>query len=187
MEAIMDNYDRLIIRQQQSWKALRRLGVKYARCPKCSETCPLCFMGDVLSLEKDGLTLVALCERCKRKDAAPTNPEAIERRWEALRTDGCRNTRCHCGEDNPFCMEADHIAGRKSSDLVRAVCINCHLKRTSRQMTEYSEDELDPEHPYVSARNLVRGTIEHLELMTEDLRLIESLLHNLAVETLSRK
>ncbi len=176
----MNETDRFFERQRQNWLSLRRLGVKNARCLECPETSPHCFLGDVRSLDRDGNTLVALCERCKRRAAAPTDPSAIERQWEVLRKKGCRNSRCYCGEENPFCMEADHIAGRQSSDDVMAVCINCHLKRTRRQLTEWPPDDLNPKHPIIVERNRLRGTIEHFELAVVNLRIVEEFLHNMA-------
>ena len=129
-----------------------------------------------------GDTLFAHCEGCKRKANAPKDSKSIEQKWKALRKDGVRNSRCYCGEDNPFTFERDHIAGQKSSDEVIGVCINCHLKRTSRQLTEYPPDNYDPKSPIVVMRNKVRGKIEHLELLTDHLRDLEEFLNNLAAK-----
>ena len=104
---------------------------------------------------------------------------AIAQKWALLREYGVKNRRCHCGEDNPFCLQADHLDGKKSSDLVIGVCINCHLRRTSRQLTEYPRDSANPQNPRIVMRNRVRGVIEHLELKVDHLREVEEYLDKL--------
>lgn len=177
-----DDNDRFFIKQSETWRHLKRLGINYVNCAECDETDPRCFIGKLGVEKRQGNTLTALCERCRRKKFAPKDRDSIEDKWTALHKAGVKNTRCHCGEDDPFAFEADHIAGRKSSSAVLGVCINCHLKRTSRQLTEYPPDDFDPENPIVIARNTVRGMIEHLELFREHLRVIEKFLHTLAAD-----
>jgi len=174
----MNDEDRFFERQRQNWSHLKRLGVKYAFCDVCGEFDPRCFLGDFARSQIIGSTLHALCERCKRRSLAPTDDASIAKKWEFLRKQGVRNHRCHCGEDNPFCLEADHLAGKKTSKFVIGVCINCHLKRTSRQLTEYPRDSADPQNQWVVMRNTVRGSLEHLELISEGLRPLEKLLHD---------
>jgi len=180
----MNEIDRFFIRQRENWTNLRRLGVRYVFCIEryCKETDPRCFIGELSNARIVGDTLFAQCERCKRKTNAPKDGKSIEQEWKKLRKDGVRNSRCYCGEDNPFTFERDHIAGQKSSDEVIGVCINCHLKRTSRQQTEYPPDNLDPKSPIVVMRNKVRGKIEHNELDNDDLRNLEEFLNNLAAK-----
>jgi len=178
----MNEIDRFFIRQHENWTHLRRLGIRHAFCNDCTETDPRCFIGELSNAKIEGNTLFAQCERCKRKKNAPTDSKSIEQKWKALRKDGVRNSRCYCGEDNPFTFERDHIAGDKSSDEVIGVCINCHLKRTSRQLTEYPPDTYDPKSPMVVMRNRVRGTIEHQELNALRLRDVEEFLDNLAAK-----
>ncbi len=178
----MNDRDRFFIRQCENWKHLRRLGVRHAICIDCTETDPRCFIGALSNAKIEGNTLFAQCERCKRKTDAPKDGHSIKQKWKALRKAGVRNSRCYCGEDNPFTFEFDHTAGRKSSNEGIGVCINCHLKRTSRQLTEYEPDNFDPKNPAVVMRNMVRGTIEHLELNASHLRNIEEFLHNLAAK-----
>jgi 5-methylcytosine-specific restriction endonuclease McrA len=38
-----------------------------------------------------------------------------------------------CGEDDPFCLELDHIAGRAHDETVWPLCRNCHARRTHLQ------------------------------------------------------
>lgn len=55
----------------------------------------------------------------------------LERRLAKL---GTRNPVCIvCGEDNPFCLEDHHIAGRHHHDDTARLCLNCHRKETERQ------------------------------------------------------
>jgi hypothetical protein len=175
----MNDRDRFFMRQRQNWLHLKRLGVTAAFCPECSEIDPRCFIGELAhSVIKDG-TLHALCERCKLKSIAPRDADSISKKWAFLKKDGVKNSRCQCGEDNPFCLQADHLDGRKSSQRVIGLCIICHLKRTSRQLTEYPSDKVDPKNPRIVMRNRVRGTIEHLELAAAGLRSVEEFLHNM--------
>jgi hypothetical protein len=140
----MDDTDRLFERQRQNWQNLRRLGVTAVFCPECGETDPRCFIGELAQSQRKATTLHALCERCKRKSFAPTDADSITAKSVMLGKAGVTNHRCHCGEDNPFCLEADHFDGRKSSNRIIGRCINCHLKRTSRQLTEYPLDDCQP-------------------------------------------
>jgi len=179
-EATLTDEDRFFERQRQNWTNLRRLGVRAANCTECTETDPRCFIGDLSQATRDGDTLQTVCERCKRKLASPKDTEAVDAKWSALRKAGVRNDQCYCGEDNPFCLEADHVDGRRSSSRVIGCCINCHLKRTSRQLTEYPSDSVNPNSELIVARNRLRGTIEHLELIAEGLRPIEKMLHDMS-------
>jgi hypothetical protein len=174
----MDDTDRFFERQRQNWQNLQRLGVTAVFCTECGETDPRCFVGDLAGSQRKGGTLHTLCERCRRKSFAPTDADSIVKKWELLRKAGLPNNRCHCGEDNPFCLQADHIDGKKSSGRVIGRCVNCHLKRTSRQLTEYHPDKLDVRNRRIVMRNRVRGTIETLELATAGLREVEAFLDN---------
>jgi hypothetical protein len=47
---------------------------------------------------------------------------------------GVDDARClFCPEDDPRCLEKDHIAGRAHSDDVVILCANCHRRRTDLQ------------------------------------------------------
>jgi hypothetical protein len=180
----MDDLDRILERHRQTWLHQRRLGVKGVICERCGEADPRCFIGDFKDTERRNKILIAPCERCQRRAAAPTNQKSIDEQWQALTKKGVTNRRCMCGEDNPFCMEADHLDGRKSSTLVIGRCINCHLKRTSRQLTEYPKDDLDPRHPHVVMRNRARAMAEDDELKAALSRTMEEYFHKLAMEEL---
>jgi|SRR5579871_57876 len=163
----MDNRKRFFERRRENWRNLQRLGVNSATCTACGENDPICFIGDVLEARTEKGTLYGLCERCKRKRKAPSSQGALQKQRKALHALGCKTLRCYCGEDNPFTLEADHIDGQKTSGEVLAICINCHLKRTRRQLTEYPQDQLNPADPLVRIRNRFRGFGEHLERMAE--------------------
>jgi hypothetical protein len=178
----MDDTDRFFERQRQNWQNLRRLGVAAAFCEECGETDPRCFIGEFAKSQRKVRILRAPCERCRRKSFAPTDAGSIAAKCLSLRKSGVTNSRCHCGEDNPFCIEADHFDGRKSSSWVLGRCINCHLKRTSRQLTEYPPDKTDTQSLPVVMRNRVRGSIETLELAAAGLREVEKFLHNMTAE-----
>lgn len=44
-----------------------------------------------------------------------------------------------CGEDDPRCLELNHVAGRKYDDTVAPVCRNCH-----RKLSDDQRDHPDP-------------------------------------------
>jgi len=178
----MTDEDRYFIRQQEFWKNWRRLNINRVICRECFEYDPRCFLGDQSKEKRVGDLLVGLCERCRRKALAPNDQKALDEQWKSLRSKGIRNSRCHCGEDNPFCFEADHLDGQKFSEYIFGCCINCHLKRTSRQLTEYRPDSFDPKIPAVLMLKRVRGIIEYLELNVAGLRAVENFLHNMSIE-----
>lgn len=183
----MDDLDRLLERHRQQWLHLRRIGVKAVICPECTEHDPRCFIGDLKDADRKDRVLIGMCERCRRKAEAPTDQSAVEKEWAVLARKGVTNRACMCGEDNPFCFEPDHFDGRKSSNLIIGRCINCHLKRTSRQLTEYpKKDGLDPGHPHVVLRNRARGMAETLEMLADFSRTIEECFHKLATDELIR-
>jgi hypothetical protein len=177
----MTDNDRYNIRQQEFWINCRRLNINRVVCRNCFETDPRCFLGKQINEKHIGDLLVGICERCDRRIRAPTDLKSLDKKWKSLRENGVQNGRCYCGEDNPFCFEADHLDGRQYSDYVLGCCINCHLKRTSRQLTEYGADNYDAKAPVVLALKRVRGTIEYLELMSAGLRPVEDLLHNMSI------
>ncbi len=58
--------------------------------------------------------------------------ERLERQYQRL---GTRKAICvGCGEEDPFCMEKHHLAGRKRHDDVSIICRNCHRKLTNQQL-----------------------------------------------------
>ena len=55
----------------------------------------------------------------------------MQKRLEAL---GTNNPVCViCGEDNLWCLEAHHIAGKAHCDDLAIVCRNCHRKLSDDQ------------------------------------------------------
>ena len=71
--------------------------------------------------------------------------------------------------------------GQNFSDHVFGCCINCHLKRTSRQLTEYVPDNYEAKIPITLMLKRVRGAIEYLELMSASLRPVEDFLQNMSI------
>ncbi len=55
------------------------------------------------------------------------------RRLAALERLGTEKPRCHCGEDNPHCLERHHLAGQAYDDDTVIVCRNCHRKLSDLQ------------------------------------------------------
>ena len=61
-----------------------------------------------------------------------SDPE--KRRLRALERLGTSHPVCvTCGEDDPRCLEAHHIAGRAFDDQTVLVCRNCHRKLSDAQ------------------------------------------------------
>lgn len=177
----MTDNDRYFIRQQEFWKHCRRLNINRVVCRDCFEIDPRCFLGDQAKEKRIGDLLVGICERCRRKALAPKDQKSFDGQWKVLRTRGISNPRCYCGEDNPFCFEADHLDGQRYSNYILGCCINCHLKRTSRQLTEYVPENYDAKVPITQALKRIRGTIEYLDLMSASLRPVEELLQNMSI------
>jgi hypothetical protein len=73
--------------------------------------------------------------------------DEVERQRErrglrALERLGTDKPRCHCGEDNPHCLERHHIAGQAYGDDTVIVCRNCHRKLSDRQKDH--QEKTDP-------------------------------------------
>jgi len=61
-------------------------------------------------------------------------PASEARKQKARRRLGSETPRCGtCGEADPRCLEAHHIAGRKHHDSTAAICRNCHRKLSDAQ------------------------------------------------------
>ena len=60
--------------------------------------------------------------------------DAEKRRLQALERLGTDHPVCVvCGEKNPLCLEAHHVAGRAFDDQTVPVCRNCHRKLSDAQ------------------------------------------------------
>jgi hypothetical protein len=178
----MTDEDRYFTRQQEFWSHWRRLNINRVICRECFGYDPRCFLGDQSREKRVGDLLVGTCERCVRKSRAPNDQQSLDTKWKSLRAKGINNSRCYCGEDNPFCFEADHLDGQKYSGYMFGCCINCHLKRTSRQLTEYLPNNFTRHIPAALMLKRVRGIIEYSELIAASLRPVEDFLHNMAIE-----
>ena len=63
-----------------------------------------------------------------------TMSDAEKRYLRALERLGTSHPVCvACGEDDPRCLEAHHIAGRAFDDQTVLVCRNCHRKLSDAQ------------------------------------------------------
>lgn len=61
-------------------------------------------------------------------------PDKNTRKQQAHRRFGTHQPKCViCGEKDWRCLDKDHVAGRKHSDVVFILCANCHRKRTDSQ------------------------------------------------------
>ena len=105
------------------------------------------------------------------------------RRIRAYRRLGSWDAACVvCGETNPHCLEADHIAGKKYSDDTAPLCLNCHRKRTDAQLDHPNlAAKAEPTYLEIVGRYLL-GLAELFEMLAErlrefGLRLIEAAAH----------
>lgn len=56
-----------------------------------------------------------------------------KRKRQAQKRLGTTKPRCLCGETNPHCFDAHHIAQRRFDGTTVDVCKNCHAKGTDLQ------------------------------------------------------
>jgi hypothetical protein len=177
----MDDMDRQFIRAQIMWRELQRLGVSSINC-ECKESNPACFMPDGLFGIKSGLKAQGTCANCGLKKLAVEKPELVQVRITKLEKHGLKNCRCICGESHPLCLDVEHVDGQKFSDEVYALCRNCHLKRTARQLSEHAGFWLDSKIPLVNEINKIGSVADYLEFATAHLREVEDFLFKLVIK-----
>jgi len=177
----MDDMDRQFIRAQTLWRDLQRLGVSSVDCA-CGESNPACFLPDSLFGIKSGLKAQGTCANCDLKKLAILKPIILQERITKLEKYGLKNCRCICGESHPLCLDVEHVDGRKFSDEVYALCRNCHLKRTARQLSEHAGFWMDSKIPLVIEINKIGSVVDYLEFATAHLREVEDLLLKLALK-----
>ena len=95
----------------------------------------------------------------------------LKTRQAALRRLDALNVQCICGESDPVCFEADHIARRELDDTCYAICKNCHAKRTARGWSEHPPVGLAPGDPLEMIVHLLYGVADYLEFIVEHLRM----------------
>ena len=91
------------------------------------------------------------------------------RRLRALERLGPDRPRCHCGEDNPHCLEQHHIAGRAYNDETVIVCRNCHRKLSDRQKDHPKGTGTAPD-PLECIGRFLLGLADLFELLIAKLR-----------------
>jgi hypothetical protein len=174
----MDDMDRQIIRSQINWNKLRKLGVNKISCD-CGEHDPICFDPKNILKKFEGNIARGICANCAAIENAEKSLKSLNKKTAYLGKLGVPNIRCLCGQDNPHCMEADHVDGQQFGDSVYALCCNCHLKRTARQLSEHPGFWLDSDNQFVRILNKVGSTADYLEFAAGHLREIEKELLNL--------
>ncbi|MBY0612138.1 MAG: hypothetical protein K2P80_08130 [Beijerinckiaceae bacterium] len=98
------------------------------------------------------------------------------RRQRALDRLGSNTPRCmHCGECNPHCLEAHHIAGCAYDDETVIVCRNCHRKLSDKQKDHPGPASIPPDpldrmgHFLLGLADLFRMLVGRLEEFGRDL------------------
>jgi hypothetical protein len=92
------------------------------------------------------------------------------RRRRQLENLGFDDPRCvFCGNDNPFCLELDHVAGRAHDETVWPVCRNCHAERTNLQK-DHPPKGPDPKAPDEVIGRFLLGLADFFEMLIEKLR-----------------
>ena len=92
------------------------------------------------------------------------------RRRKSLERLGFNKPKClFCDEDDPRCLQLDHIAGKAHSDDVWPVCLNDHMKRSDMQKDHPPKAALPRDQLEVIGRFL-EGVADFLELIATRLR-----------------
>lgn len=97
----------------------------------------------------------------------PSNADArLERIYRRL---GTREPVCvTCGENNPYCLEAHHIAGQAHHDDTAVLCRNCHRIATDPQKDR--EHVHAPENDAIRLGHYLCGLADLLALIAASLR-----------------
>lgn len=90
----------------------------------------------------------------------------LERARERL---GSNEPRClHCGQDDPICLEAHHIAGRSYHDDTVIECRNCHRKLSDAQKDHPASKSSAP-HPLEQIGRYLLGIADLFRLLIKRL------------------
>ena len=168
----MDDMERQLMRARVLTRNLQRLGVNGVTCD-CGETDPICFSVDHLFERANGNNVLGTCCNCVAIKAAGRDGSSYQAKVAHLKKQGVKILRCLCGQDNIFCLQADHVDGQKFGDKTYALCQNCHRKRTARQLTEHPGFMGDPKNPLVRLANKVGAAADYHEFSAGHLRKVE--------------
>lgn len=84
---------------------------------------------------------------------------------------GTHDGRCAiCGEADPRCLEAHHLAGEKYGNEVVTVCRNCHRKLSDHQLDHAPGLKPDPESNDGLIGHFLLGLSDFLSMVVERLR-----------------
>ena len=168
----MDDMERQMIRARVLMRNLQRLGVSSVTCD-CGEIDPICFSVDHLFERANGNNVLGTCCNCVAKKADSSDGASYIAKVAHLKKQGVKILRCPCGQDNVFCLQADHVDGQKFGEKTYALCQNCHRKRTARQLTEHPGFMGDPKNPLVRLANKVGANADYHEFSASHLRMVE--------------
>lgn len=168
----MNDMERQIIRNRILWRNLLRLGVGGVKC-KCEEADPISFSAEHLFERANGNNVLGTCCNCVAIQSAPSDGVSRQAKVAHLKKQGVKILRCLCGQDNVFCLQADHVDGQKFGEKTYALCQNCHRKRTARQLTEHPGFMGDPKNPLVRLANKVGANADYHEFSAGHLRMVE--------------
>jgi hypothetical protein len=168
----MDDMERQLIRARILHRNLLRLGVSTIAC-SCGETDPICFSVDHMFEKANGNDICGTCANCVAIRQAPKDAASREAKIASLKKKGVHILRCLCSQDNVYCLQADHVDGEKFGDKVYALCRNCHLKRTARQLSEHPGFYGDPNNPFVRLANRAGAQADFHEFSADHLREME--------------
>lgn len=109
-------------------------------------------------------------DRDKERKRKQKQVNQDRRRQAALERLGTNDPRCiFCGEDDPHCMEAHHLAGKAYDDFTAPHCRNCHRKQSNRQHDHPKKSAGEPTFEEIVGRFLL-GLADFFELLIEKLR-----------------
>lgn len=101
-------------------------------------------------------------------------------RIKALQRLGVQNLACICGETDPVCFEADHLDRQANSDVTWGICMNCHRKKSARELAEHPKVGVNPGNPFERMGHALLGMHQYLSFISERLRGMAEVMFQLA-------
>ena len=74
-----------------------------------------------------------------------------------------------CPQDDPLCLEIEHVAGRLHDDTVVLLCANCHRRRTADQRCDPSPGP-NPRNVFEVIGRWLLSMASYFELLKDTLR-----------------